>query len=94
VKLSRELVEHVSLLARLALSEDEKEKFRSQLSAILDYAEIINRVDTSEVEPTYHVLPLRNVTRPDEVGKTLSLEDALKNAPDRDGNYFRVPRII
>ncbi|HAA90717.1 MAG: Aspartyl/glutamyl-tRNA(Asn/Gln) amidotransferase subunit C [Thermoanaerobacterales bacterium 50_218] len=94
MKLSRELVEHVSLLARLALSEDEKEKFRSQLSAILDYAEIINRVDTSEVEPTYHVLPLRNVTRPDEVGKTLSLEDALKNAPDRDGNYFRVPRII
>ncbi len=94
MKLSREQVEHVSLLARLALSEEEKEKFRSQLSAILEYAEIINRVDTSEVAPTYHVLPLRNVTRPDEVGTTLDLEDVFKNAPDREGSYFKVPRII
>ncbi len=94
VKLSTKEVEHVALLARLALSEEEKERFRAQLSSILEYADRINQLDTTKVEPTYHVLPLQNVSRPDRRGKTLTQEDALQNAPDRAGSYFKVPRIL
>lgn len=94
MKLSREEVEHVALLARLALNEEEKERFRIQLSSILEYAESINQLDTENVEPTYHVLPIQNVLRPDETRPTLSREDVFRNAPEREGNYFRVPRIL
>ncbi|MGB9792150.1 MAG: Asp-tRNA(Asn)/Glu-tRNA(Gln) amidotransferase subunit GatC [Thermacetogeniaceae bacterium] len=94
MKLTREEVEHVALLARLALSEEEKEQFRVQLSSVLEYAEIINRLDTEKVPPTYHILPIQNVERPDEVHETLSLEETFQNAPQREGNFFKVPRII
>jgi aspartyl-tRNA(Asn)/glutamyl-tRNA(Gln) amidotransferase subunit C len=94
MKLNLNEVEHVAMLARLALSEDEKERFRAQLSSILDYEDRINQVDTSTVEPTYHVLPLQNVFRQDERGTTLPREEVLQNAPDTDGGYFRVPRIL
>jgi aspartyl-tRNA(Asn)/glutamyl-tRNA(Gln) amidotransferase subunit C len=94
VKLSMEEVEHVAMLARLALSDEEKERFRAQLSSILEYAERINRLDTSGVEPTYHVLPLQNVWRQDRRGATLERDEVLQNAPDRDGSFFRVPRIL
>jgi len=94
VKLSMKEVEHVALLARLALSEEEKERFRAQLSSILEYADRINQLDTTAVEPTYHVLPLQNVSRPDQRGTTLTQEEVLQNAPDRDGSYFKVPRIL
>lgn len=94
MKLGKKEVEHVALLARLALSEDEKEMFRVQLSSVLEYAGIINRLDTEKVRPTYHVLPIQNVERPDEEHETLPLEETFQNAPQRDGNYFKVPRII
>ena len=94
VKLSAKEVEHVALLGRLALSEEEKERFRAQLSSILEYADRINQLDTGKVEPTYHVLPLQNVSRPDRRGKTLTQAEVLQNAPDQDGGYFRVPRIL
>lgn len=94
MKLSMKEVEHVALLARLALSEEEKERFRAQLSSILEYADRINQLDTTRVEPTYHVLPLQNVSRPDQRGTTLKPGEAFLNAPDRDGNYFKVPRIL
>jgi len=94
VKLSKKEVEHVALLARLALSEEEKERFRAQLSSVLEYADIINRLDTEKVAPTYHVLPIQNVERPDKKHETLPLEETLQNAPQQDGNYFKVPRII
>lgn len=94
MKLSREDVEHVALLGRLALTEDEKELFRAQLSSILEYAEMINRLDTEQVQPTYHVLPLKNVQRQDQEHQTLPTEEALQNAPQREGNYFKVPRIL
>lgn len=94
MKLNMEEVEHVALLARLALSEEEKERFRAQLSSILDYADRINQLDTARVKPTYHVLPLQNVSRLDERGTTLAPDEVFQNAPDRDGSYFRVPRIL
>ncbi len=94
MKLSKKEVEHVAMLARLALSEEEKERFRAQLSSILDYAERIDRLDTTKVNPTYHVLPLQNVSRSDQRGTTLSHDEVFQNAPDQDGSYFKVPRIL
>jgi aspartyl-tRNA(Asn)/glutamyl-tRNA(Gln) amidotransferase subunit C len=93
-KLSLEEVEHIAVLARLGLSSAEKEMFRDQLSAILDYAEKLNRLDTAGVPPTTSALPLSNVMRLDEVTPSLSTDDALANAPDAEANQFRVQAIL
>ncbi|MBI3994794.1 MAG: Asp-tRNA(Asn)/Glu-tRNA(Gln) amidotransferase subunit GatC [Nitrospirae bacterium] len=94
MKLSKEEVEHVAKLARLAVSEDEKEAFSRQLSEILTYVGKLNELDTSKVEPTSHVLDLSNVFRDDVVRESLPPVEALANAPDHDNNHFRVPKII
>lgn len=94
MKISLEEVSHIARLARLHLSQEEKEKFSSQLSNILTYMEKLNELDTSNIEPTSHVIPLKNVFREDRLEPSLSSEEALKNAPDRSDNFFRVPRII
>ena len=93
-KLSLEEVEHIAELARLGLTDAEKEMFREQLSAILDYAAILNRLDTAGVPPTTSALPLSNVMRPDEVKPSLPTEDALANAPDAEANQFRVRAVL
>ena len=93
-KLSLEEVEHIAELARLGLSEAEKEIFRDQLSAILDYADMLSRLDTAGVPPTASALPLHTVMRPDEVKPCLPVEDALANAPDVQANQFRVRAIL
>jgi aspartyl-tRNA(Asn)/glutamyl-tRNA(Gln) amidotransferase subunit C len=93
-KLSLEEVEHIAELARLSLSSAEKEMFRDQLSAILDYADMLNRLDTSGVFPTARALWLNNVMRADEVTPSLSTDEALANAPDVDANQFRVQAIL
>jgi aspartyl-tRNA(Asn)/glutamyl-tRNA(Gln) amidotransferase subunit C len=93
-KITRREVEHVARLARLELTEDEKETMTRQLDSILGYMEKLNELDTSQVEPTSHVIPMVNVMREDEVRPSLSPEDALANAPDREDAFFRVPRII
>jgi len=92
--LTKRQVEHVALLARLELSEDEKEKYATQLNAILEYAEALNKLDTENVPPTAHVLPIKNVFREDGVCGHLTNEKAQANAPATEGNYFRVPRIL
>jgi len=92
--LTRQEVEHVALLARLALSEEEKELYTRQLRDILEYAARLNELDTTDVPPTSHVLPLSNVFREDEVGEHLSPEEVLANAPEREGGFFKVPRIV
>lgn len=91
---TRAQVEHVARLARLAIGEEEKATFARQLSSILTYVEALNALDTSGVEPTSHVIPVRNVFRADEVRPSLSREEALANAPDQAGGCFRVPKII
>ncbi len=94
MKIAREQIEHIALLARLALSEEEKETFGSQLSSILDYMEKLNELDTKDIEPTSHVLSLQNVMRDDVVQPSLPREEALANAPSRTEKFYRVPRII
>lgn len=87
-------VEHVARLARLALQPEEKRRFTEQLNAILTYMEQLNEVPTDGVEPTAHVLDLVNVFRDDTARHTLSVEEALANAPEAAQHYFVVPRIV
>lgn len=87
-------VEHIAELARLRLSDAEKALFREQLSAILDYAAAIQKVDTSAIPPTATVLPLRNVMREDAITPSLPREDVLANAPDAVDGCFRVRTIL
>jgi aspartyl-tRNA(Asn)/glutamyl-tRNA(Gln) amidotransferase subunit C len=92
--IERKDVEHVARLARLALTDDELERMREQLNGILSYIEKLNELDTEGVEPTSHAVPMLNVMRDDEPGPCLPRDEALANAPDRAGEFFRVPRII
>ncbi len=87
-------VEHIAHLARLALTAEEKEKFGTQLSSILTYVEKLKELDTSGIEPTSHVLAIHNVMREDGMRPSLPKDDALKNAPDRADDFYRVPKII
>jgi aspartyl-tRNA(Asn)/glutamyl-tRNA(Gln) amidotransferase subunit C len=89
--ISREQVEHVARLARLALSEEELERFGEQLSAILDAVGKVAELDLSDVEPTAHPLDLVNVFGEDEPRPSLPLEHVLANAPDPEGGFFGVP---
>jgi aspartyl-tRNA(Asn)/glutamyl-tRNA(Gln) amidotransferase subunit C len=92
--ISREDVEHVARLSRLALSDAEVERMREQLSGILAYIDTLRALDTAGVEPTSHAVPVVNVMRDDEARPCLSQDEALANAPDRSDVFFRVPRII
>jgi len=94
MKISREEIEHIALLARLYLSEEEKELFGSQLGSILDYMEKLNELDTRDTEPTSHVLPISNVMRDDMPGHSIPREDALRNAPGHTEKFYKVPKII
>ena len=89
--ISREEVLHVAGLARLELSEDEVEKFREQLSAILDAVSKVSELDLSDVPPTSHPLAIANTWAEDEPRPCLPLEDVFANAPDRDEDFFRTP---
>ncbi len=93
-KLTRAEVEHIARLARLALTEAEIAQFQEQLSAILEYAETLQQLDTEGVPPTTSALPLHTVMRPDEPRPGLSTEDALANAPDVAGDSFRVQPVF
>ncbi|WP_138755190.1 Asp-tRNA(Asn)/Glu-tRNA(Gln) amidotransferase subunit GatC [Paenibacillus sinopodophylli] len=87
-------VEHVARLARLDLSDSEKEQFTEQLNAILKYAEKLNGLDTDHVAPTSHVLPITNVMRADENRPSLPIEKVLLNAPDEEDGQFKVPAVL
>jgi aspartyl-tRNA(Asn)/glutamyl-tRNA(Gln) amidotransferase subunit C len=89
--ISRDDVLHVARLARLALREDEIERLQVQLNAILDAVGKVSELDLSDVPPTSHPLALVNVFAPDEPQPCLPVEDALANAPEREGDFFRVP---
>ncbi|EXX85345.1 glutamyl-tRNA amidotransferase [Paenibacillus darwinianus] len=87
-------VEHVANLARLELSAKEKEVFTGQLNAILKYAEKLNELDTTDVQPTSHVLPITNVMREDAKRPSWPVEQVMKNAPDEEDGQFRVPAVL
>jgi aspartyl-tRNA(Asn)/glutamyl-tRNA(Gln) amidotransferase subunit C len=92
--ISREEVQHVARLARLHLTEEEAERMREQLDAILAYIDKLRELDVDGVEPTAHAVPLVNVMRDDALTPCLPQERALADAPDRADEFFRVPRII
>jgi len=87
-------IDDVSLLSRLKLSDMEKELFAGQLDKIIEYTKKLNELDTSDVEPTSHILPMNNVFREDELKSSLSPDKALQNAPNREGVFYKVPKII
>jgi aspartyl-tRNA(Asn)/glutamyl-tRNA(Gln) amidotransferase subunit C len=87
-------VEHIAKLAKLEFTDAEKEKFTHQMNKILEYMEQLNSLDTGSVEPLSHVIELGNVFRADEVKPGVSTEDALKNAPEKNEHFFKVPKVI
>ena len=93
-RIDKEQVRKVAKLSRLELTEAEVEEFTGQLSAILDYVEKMNELDTANVEPLAHCLPVSNVFREDVAKESLGTEKALANAPERDGEFFKVPKIL
>ncbi len=92
--ISRDDAEHVARLAHLRFTEAEMTDCMEKLGSILEYMQELQKIDTTGVAPTTHVLPLTNVFRADEPGETLPRERALANAPAREGGSFKVPRII
>jgi aspartyl-tRNA(Asn)/glutamyl-tRNA(Gln) amidotransferase subunit C len=87
-------VEHIAGLAKLALTDEEKERFRQQLSAVLDYAARLEELDTDAIPPTATVLPNRNVLRPDEARPSPPREEILTNAPSAEESCFLVPAVL
>lgn len=94
MKLSREEVQHIALLARLGLSEAEIEKFKLQLSDILENFEVLKQADTGNLLPTAQSIALQNVLRPDEAKASYPVEDILANAPQQDDNCFKTRAVL
>ncbi len=94
MKLTKDDVVYVAELARLEFNDDELKVFSDQLTSILDYAEKLNELDTSNIMPTAHVLPVNNVLREDVVTPSLDREKVLQNAPDQQNGCFKVPKVI
>ncbi len=95
--ISRKDLEHIGWLSRLELSEEDKEKYTPKLNSVLDYFGELDEVDTEDVEPTYHVLPMSNVFRDDTIGvptSSLSQKDVLSNAPKKQDGFFKAPRMM
>lgn len=92
--ITREEVEHVARLARLALSDEEKALFQEQLGRILEHAARVTSLDTDGVSPTSHAIRLANVFRSDDPEPSLTQEEALAPAPQTESGHFRVPRIL
>ena len=94
MKLSTSDVEYVARLARLEISEAEKDKFTAQLNDILRYIDQLNELDTAGVAPMSHVIAVTNAFREDKVVESLGTQKALANAPDARGEFLRVPKVI
>jgi len=94
MKITREQVEHVAVLARLALEDEELDTLTGQMDAILGYVAKLDELDTEGIVPTAHAVPMENAFRADEVRPSLGNADALGNAPASDKGCFRVPKVI
>ncbi|HHD11279.1 MAG TPA: Asp-tRNA(Asn)/Glu-tRNA(Gln) amidotransferase subunit GatC [Deltaproteobacteria bacterium] len=94
MSISRKDVEHIAELSRLALTEEEISLYTEQLKKILHYVEKLSAVDTGGIEPTTYTIPLQRMRRKDEVSPSLPVEEVLRNAPEKEKNCFKVPRII
>ncbi|MDK2893024.1 Asp-tRNA(Asn)/Glu-tRNA(Gln) amidotransferase subunit GatC [Methanohalophilus sp.] len=92
--ITKEEVEHIGWLSRISLTEEEAVKYATELSSVLDYFNQLDEVDTSGVDPTYHVADLMNVFREDEVSPSLPQEEVLRNAAEKKEGYIKGPRIM
>ena len=93
-KISVEEVEHIAWLAKIELSQDEKELFTKQFNTILEYFEVINEIDTEGVQPTTQVIEAITALREDKVNPSLSINEALSNTTHRERGFFKAPKII
>jgi len=93
-RIDEQQVRHIGMLSRLELTDEEVRLFSEQLSQILAYFEKLQELDTQDVEPTAHALPINNVFREDEPGEPFDPDTALANAPEREANFFRVPKVL
>ena len=94
MKITRGEVEHVAKLARLELSEEEKDTFTGQMDAILAYVDKLNELNTDGIVATAHAVPVENAFRADEARPSIGVENALLNAPERVEGFFKVPKVI
>ena len=94
MKITKEQVAYVAKLAKLTVTEEEKEKLTLQMEQVLNYVGQLNELSTEGVEPTSHAILLENVFRVDEETPSLSVEAALRNAPDQEKGFFKVPKVI
>jgi len=94
VAVKKDTIKYVANLSRIKLKPKEEDLFAKQLSSILDYMDKLNKLDTKNAEPMSHAVSMGNVFRKDVVKDSVSPEEALKNAPDKKGHFFKVPRII
>ena len=94
MSLTKEEVEHIANLARLDLTDEEKDLFGQQLSSILEHVAQLGDLDTADIPPTSSVLPTHSALRPDEPRPGLGLADLMRNAPDQEAEQFRVPPVL
>ena len=94
MKVTEKDVRYIAELSRLEISDEEMPMFTEQFNQILEYADILEKVDTTGIEPTFSILPLYNVMREDVVKPGVSHEEAMKNAPADHNDGFKVPRVI
>ncbi|MCL6629609.1 MAG: Asp-tRNA(Asn)/Glu-tRNA(Gln) amidotransferase subunit GatC [Armatimonadetes bacterium] len=94
MKLSKKEVEHVAWLARLELTEEEKEQLTFHLNQLMVHFEKLRELDTADIEPTSHSIPVQNVFRDDIARDSLLIEEALSNAPEAEDGYFVVPQVV
>lgn len=94
MKITREQVEHVANLARLNLTEEEKEQMITDMGVIIEFANRINEMNIDDINPTAHVIPINNVFREDNVNPSFSRDELLSNAPNKENGCYSVPRIV
>lgn len=94
MNITKDTVRYVANLARIDLAEQELERFSRQLDDILHYIDQLKEIDISKIQPTVHVLPVKNVKRKDSQQESLKIKEVLSNAPQKEGNFFKVPRVI
>lgn len=94
MKVTKETIEHVANLARLNLTEHEKEKLTTEMASIISYVEKLNELDTTDIQPTQHVLQIRNVFREDKVTPSYPVEKILENSPSAEDGCFKVPKVV
>lgn len=94
MKVTREVIEHVAGLARLNLTEQEKERLTAEMAEVISYVDKLNELDTTDVKPMEHVIPIKNVLREDKVAKSLDRDKILANAPSHEDGCFKVPKVV